>query len=53
MSEGAAGNVWDPTLTGTPDGMAYAWAEYADGSYAVVLRRFGRPRAGPAAHRRP
>jgi PAS domain-containing protein len=45
VSEGAAGNVWDPTLAATQDGMAYAWAEYAAGSYAVVLRG---PAAGPA-----
>ncbi len=45
VSEGAAGNVWDPALAATPDGMAYAWAEYAAGSYAVVLRG---PAAGPA-----
>jgi Protein of unknown function (DUF3604) len=41
VSEGVTGNVWDPTLTATPDGMAYAWAEYAAGSYAVALRRIG------------
>ncbi|OLS97447.1 hypothetical protein BJF90_09870 [Pseudonocardia sp. CNS-004] len=39
VSEGAAGNAWDPTLAAVPDGMAYAWSEYDGGSYAIVLRR--------------
>jgi hypothetical protein len=39
VSEGVPGNVWDPTLTALPDGVAYAWSEYREGSYAVVLRR--------------
>jgi hypothetical protein len=43
VSEDATGNVWDPTLTATPDGMAYAWAEYADGSYAIALRSAAGP----------
>lgn len=38
MSEGVAGNVWDPALTVARDGMAYAWSEYTAGSYAIVLR---------------
>jgi hypothetical protein len=41
VSEGVSGNVWDPTLTAVADGMAYAWSEYAGGSYAVALRRIG------------
>lgn len=47
VSEGAAGNVWDPALTATPDGMAYAWAEYHAGSYAVALREFTGEEPGP------
>ena len=39
VSAGVADNVWDPTLTATADGMAYAWAEYSGGSYAIALRR--------------
>ncbi|MFP5345947.1 MAG: DUF3604 domain-containing protein [Actinomycetes bacterium] len=40
----AEGNVWDPTLSVDPDsvddhGVAYAWTEYANGSYTIVLRR--------------
>ena len=45
VTEGVTGNVWDPTLTATPDGMAYAWAEYAEGSYA----RRAAPRSATAA----
>lgn len=41
VSAGVRDNVWDPTLTATADGMAYAWAEYSGGSYAVALRRAG------------
>ena len=41
MSEGVAANVWDPTLTMCDDGLAYAWSEYVDNSYAVALRRIG------------
>lgn len=39
VSEGAAGNAWDPTLAAVAEGMAYAWSEYDGGSYAIVLRR--------------
>jgi hypothetical protein len=39
VSEGVASNVWDPTLTASGDGMAYAWSEYSEGSYAVVVRQ--------------
>lgn len=38
VSAGVPDNVWDPTLTATPDGTAYAWAEYAGGSYRIALR---------------
>jgi Protein of unknown function (DUF3604) len=38
VSEEGPGNVWDPTLTVVGDGVAYAWTEYAEGSYRVVLR---------------
>jgi hypothetical protein len=38
VSEEGSGNVWDPTLTVVGDGIAYAWTEYADGSYRVALR---------------
>jgi hypothetical protein len=46
VSDGVVANVWDPTLTASGDGMAYAWSEYArsdscGGSYAVALRRIG------------
>ena len=41
VSEGAAGNAWDPTLTAAPNGMAHAWSEYDGGSYAVVLSTGG------------
>lgn len=39
VSEGVTDNVWDPTLTATPDGAAYAWAAYREGRYAVQTRR--------------
>ncbi len=39
VSAGIDGNVWDPAVTGLPGGgTAYAWSEYAEGSYRVVLR---------------
>lgn len=38
VSEGVD-NVWDPTVTATPDGSAYAWAAYRDGRYVVETRR--------------
>ena len=38
--DGAAANVWDPSVAALPDGgTAYAWCEYAAGSYRVVERR--------------
>ena len=50
VSEEGSGNVWDPTLARVGDGIAYAWTEYAEGSYRVVLRDVDR--TGPDAHRR-
>jgi hypothetical protein len=39
VSEGVEANVWDPAIAALPDGgTAYAWTEYVDGSYRVVLR---------------
>ncbi|WP_461071774.1 DUF3604 domain-containing protein [Streptomyces pseudoechinosporeus] len=38
VSEGAAGNAWDPAVAALPDGgSAYAWSEYVAGSYRVVV----------------
>lgn len=38
VSVGAAGNAWDPAVAARPDGgSAYAWSEYVDGSYRIVL----------------
>lgn len=38
VSAGAAGNAWDPAVAARPEGgSAYAWSEYVDGSYRVVL----------------
>ncbi|SHN74914.1 DUF3604 domain-containing protein [Cryptosporangium aurantiacum] len=38
-SAGAAGNAWDPAVAALPDGRSvYAWSEYVDGSYRVVVR---------------
>ena len=43
-----SGNVWDPTLAVVGDGVAYAWTEYADGSYAIALRHLdAHGAAGP------
>ena len=40
VSVGVEANVWDPTLAAFDDGgSAYAWSEYVDGSYRVVVRR--------------
>ena len=48
VSDGRAGNVWDPTLAVVGDGIAYAWTGYADGSYAIALRHVdARGAAGP------
>lgn len=39
VSAGAVGNAWDPAVGVRPDGgSAYAWSEYVNGSYRVVLR---------------
>jgi Protein of unknown function (DUF3604) len=50
VSEGVDVNVWDPAVVGLADGgSAYAWSEYREGSYHVVVRRrdadgrLGRP----------
>jgi len=38
VSADAAGNAWDPAVAARPDGgSAYAWSEYVDGSYRVVV----------------
>jgi hypothetical protein len=40
VSVGVEANVWDPTIAAYDDGStAYAWSEYVDGSYRVVVRR--------------
>ena len=40
VSVGVEANVWDPSVTAFDDGgSAYAWSEYVDGSYRVVVRR--------------
>lgn len=40
VSSGVEANVWDPTVAAHDDGAtAYAWSEYADGAYRVVVRR--------------
>lgn len=40
VSAGVEANVWDPAVAGFSDGStAYAWSEYRDGSYRVVVRR--------------
>jgi Protein of unknown function (DUF3604) len=51
VSEGVEANVWDPTVVSLADGgSAYAWTEYREGTYRVVVRRrdahgrLGRPR---------
>ncbi|MGB3257402.1 MAG: DUF3604 domain-containing protein [Ornithinimicrobium sp.] len=39
VSEGVEANVWDPAVVALADGSRmFAWSEYADGSYRVVLR---------------
>ena len=57
VSEGVAGNVWDPAVAAFADGSsAYAWSEYAEGSYRVVVRtrdadgRLGAPRVLTSGH---
>ncbi len=38
VSAGAAGNAWDPAVAVRPNGgSAYAWSEYVNGSYRVVV----------------
>ena len=40
VSEGVEANVWDPSIAGFPDGStAFAWSEYRQGAYSVVVRR--------------
>jgi len=39
VSEGVEANVWDPAVVAHDGGTAYAWSEYREGSYRVVLRR--------------
>lgn len=50
VSAGSRGNVWDPVVVaGADGGSAYAWSEYLDGSYRVVVReRDGSGRLGEA-----
>ncbi|WP_157017985.1 DUF3604 domain-containing protein [Cryptosporangium arvum] len=44
VSAGAAGNAWDPAVAATPGGSSvYAWSEYVDGSYRVVVRTGAGP----------
>jgi hypothetical protein len=39
ISEYSSANVWDPALATTPDGdTVYAWSEYFQGAYRIVLR---------------
>lgn len=52
VSQGVEANVWDPAIASLPSGgTAYAWTEYVDGAYRVVLRtadpdgRLAEPRA--------
>ncbi|MGB7449142.1 MAG: DUF3604 domain-containing protein [Ornithinimicrobium sp.] len=52
VTGGVEANVWDPALCARPGGgLAFAWSEYADGSYRVCLRErddgggWGEPRA--------
>jgi hypothetical protein len=40
VNEGVEANVWDPSIAGFPDGStAFAWSEYRDGAYSIVVRR--------------
>ncbi len=40
VTEGVSDNVWDPTVVAVPGGgSAYAWSEYREGTYRVVVRR--------------
>jgi hypothetical protein len=48
VSSGVEANVWDPSVACFADGgTAYAWSEYVDGAYRVVVRR--RDAAGALA----
>ncbi len=38
VSEGTGPNVWDPTVVARSGGSTYAWTEYDEGAYRVVLR---------------
>jgi hypothetical protein len=43
LSDASSDNVWDPALAATPDGgTVYAWSEYHDGTYRVVVRHRDR-----------
>ncbi len=51
VSDGIRHNVWDPAVCALPGGgTAFAWSQYVDGTYQVVLRTrdadgaLGRPR---------
>ena len=45
ISAGVEANVWDPAIATFADGsVAYAWSEYSEGTYRIVVRR--RDRAG-------
>ncbi|MGI5282026.1 DUF3604 domain-containing protein [Nonomuraea polychroma] len=40
VSDGADGNVWDPAVAAVPGGGSiYAWCEYRQGAYRIVVRR--------------
>ena len=40
VSSGVEANVWDPSIAPFADGStAFAWSEYRDGAYRVVVRR--------------
>ncbi|WP_127931529.1 DUF3604 domain-containing protein [Nonomuraea polychroma] len=40
VSSGAEGNVWDPAVAAAPGGGSiYAWCEYRQGAYRIVVRR--------------
>ncbi|MBA2560124.1 MAG: hypothetical protein H0V07_09600, partial [Propionibacteriales bacterium] len=40
VSAGVEANVWDPSIATCADGSAaFAWSEYRDGAYRVVVRR--------------
>lgn len=57
VSAGVEANVWDPAVAAFADGStAYAWSEYRDGVYRLVVRRrdaagmLGEPRAITSGH---